>query len=89
MILGKLPLLHNGPVALLLGGEDIIPQLSNKQPGRAMLIVKVVSAAFQLFIYCYKKRKVTQLINYTTQLKKTVFESVLNLYGLNIIVFSR
>ena len=88
MFLGKLPLLHKGPVALLLGGDDIIPLLSDKQPGRAQLIVQVGSAAFQLCLYCYKKRKVTELINYTTQLRKTVFESVLNLYGLNIIVLS-
>ena len=89
MSLDKLPLLHKGPVALLLGGKDIIPLLSENQPGRAQLIVQVVSAAFQLFIYCYKKRKVTQLMNYTTQLKKTIFESVLNLYGLNIIVLGK
>ena len=89
MILGKLPVLHKGPVALLLGGEDILPLLSDKQPGRAMLIVQVGSAAFQLFIYCYKKWKVTPLINYTIQLKKIIVESVLNLYGLNIIILSK
>ena len=88
MILGTLPLLHKGPVALLLGGEDIIPLLSENQPNRAMLVIQAGSAAFQLFIYCYKKKKVNQLMNYTIQLKKTIFESVVNFYGLNIIILS-
>ena len=89
MALGRLPLLHKGPVALMLGGKDIIPLLSENQPGRAQLFVQVGSAVFQLFIYSYKKMKVRKLVSYTIQLQKTLFESVLNLYGLNIIILSK
>jgi hypothetical protein len=70
---GHLPLLHKGPVALMLGGKEIIPLLSENRPGKAILFVLVGSAVFQLFIYSYKKMKVRKLVSYTIQLKKTIF----------------
>ena len=89
MVLGHLPLLTKGGVALMLGGKDIIPFLSEDVPGRAMLLVQLCSAFFQLFIYCYKKIKFRKLVSYTYQLQQTIFESSLNLYGLNIIILSK
>jgi hypothetical protein len=89
MVLGHLPLLTKGSVALMLGGKDIIPFLSKDVPGRAMLLVQFCSASVQLFIYCYKKIKIRKLVSYAYQLRQTVFESSLNLYGLNIIILSK
>ena len=89
MALGQLPLLTKGGVALMLGGKEIIPLLSEGVPGRAMLLVQLCSAFFQLFIHCYKKMKVRKLVSYTFQLQNTVFESSLNFYGLNIIILSK
>ena len=88
MWLGHLPLLTKGGVALMLGGKDIIPLLSEDAPSRSQLLVQLCSAFFQLFIYCYKKIMFRKLVSYTFQLQKTVFESSFNLYGLNIIMLS-
>ena len=89
MVLGHLPLLTKGGVALMLGGKAIIPFLSEDVPGRAMLLVQLCSAFFQLFIYCYKKIKIRKLVSYAFQLQQTIFESSSNLYGLNIIILSK
>ena len=89
MALGHLPMLKRGPFALMLGGNEILPEVQEEAPDRAMAVVQAVSAIFQLGLYCYKKRMFYELTNYATQLRKTVFDSMQNIYNVYTVIIGK
>ena len=86
MFQGTLPMLTKGPFALFYGGEEILDQLSNGSPGKGVPILILSSALFQLFLYVLKKFQARGMKLYTQNLRKSLVENILNMYGIIIIV---
>ena len=83
MILGTVPLLTKGPFALFLGGEIMLDILDDGPPGKAGLLLIIFTVIFQVFISVFKKYKNN---NYAQNLRKSLVENVLNIYGLVVIL---
>ena len=89
MGLGHLPMLKRGPLALMLGGNKILPDVKEAASDKAMAVVQITSALFQLCIFLYKKRISYTLTSYAMQLKKTVFDSMQNLYNVHTVIIGK
>ena len=81
-----LPMLTKGPFALFYGGEEIIPELSEKSPGRGVPILIMWSAIFQVSLYILKASKSRKMKMYAHNLTKSLVENVLNMYGIIVII---
>ena len=86
MFKGTLPMLTKGPFALFYGGEEILDKLSDGLPGKGVPILILCSALFQLFLYVLKKFQARGMKLYTQNLRKSLVENILNMYGIIIIV---
>ena len=86
MYQGELPMLTKGPFALFYGGDQIIPELSEKSPGRGVPILILWSAIFQVSLYILKCTKTRNVKLYTHNLTKSLVENVLNIYGIILII---
>ena len=82
----KLPILTRGPFALFYGGEEIIPELSEKSPGLGVPILILWSAIFQVSLYIFKTSKSRKMKMYAHNLTKSLVENVLNMYGIIVII---
>ena len=82
----QLPLLTKGPFALFYGGDAIIPDLSNKPPGRGVPVLIFLSAAFQVSLYIMKIVKSKNVKRYAQNLAKSLVENILNIYGIFLII---
>ena len=79
-------MLTKGPFALFYGGDQIIPELSEKSPGRGVPILILWSAIFQVSLYILKCTKTRNVKLYTHNLTKSLVENVLNMYGIIVII---
>ena len=79
-------MLTTGPFALFYGGEEILDKLSDGLPGKGVPILILCSALFQLFLYVLKKFQARGMKLYTQNLRKSLVENILNMYGIIIIV---
>ena len=87
MWLGYLPPITLGPLALLFGGDEILPLVSKDSAPREIPILMVFSVIFQFSVFCMKKIKSrNEEFNYTTNLRRSLVENVLNIYGLLFIL---
>ena len=86
MVQGTLPMLTKGPFALFYGGEEILDKLSNGSPGKGVPVLILSSALFQLSLYVLKKFQARGMKQYTQNLRKSLVENILNMYGIIIIV---
>ena len=82
---GQIPMLTKGPFALFYGGDQIIPELSEKSPGRGVPLLTLWSI-FQVSLYILKCTKSRNLKMYTHNLTKSLVENVLNMYGIIVII---
>ena len=86
MFKGTLPMLTKGPFALFYGGEEILDQVIDGSPGKGVPVLILSSALFQLFLYVLKKFQARGMQLYTQNLRKSLVENILNMYGIIIIV---
>ena len=86
MYQGQLPMLTKGPLALFYGGDQIIPDLSEKSPGRGVPLLFLGSAIFQVSLYILKHLKSRDRKMYVHNLTKSLVENVLNMYGIIVII---
>ena len=80
MYLGSLPVLTKGPFALMFGGSDILPHLSQLPPGRGLPVLILISTLFHASLFCVKKLRKNNN-NYMSNLRSTLVENVSNVYG--------
>ena len=50
ILTGKIPFLTKGPWAMFFGGEEIVPELSDRSAGRHLLVLYMASITFSLAI---------------------------------------
>ena len=87
MWLGYLPPITLGPLALLFGGDEILPLVSKDSAPREIPILMVFSVIFQFSVFCMKKIKSrNEEFNYITNLRRSLVDNVLNIYGLLFIL---
>ena len=90
MISGSVPLLTKGPFALFLGGEEMLDVLDDGNPGNALPYLILISLLFQICVFSFKTiqyRQLESFTDYVQNLRKSLAENVLNLYGLLFILF--
>ena len=85
MYLGSVPLLTRGPFALMYGGARILPHLSPLPPDPGLPLLILLSTLFQLTLFAVKKAR-SEAGNYLAQLRASLVESVVNVYGVIIII---
>ena len=87
MWLGYVPSITLGPLALLFGGDAILPLVSKDPAPREIPILMVFSVILQFSFFCMKKIKSrNEEFNYITNLRRSLVENVLNIYGLLFIL---
>ena len=90
MISGSVPLLTKGPFALFLGGEEMLDVLDDGNPGNALPYLILFSLLFQICVFSFKtirNRQTETFTDYVQNLRKSLVENVLNVYGIMFIVF--
>ena len=85
MIQGSIPSITKGGLALFLGGDDMLKVLDDRPPGRATVNLVIFAIMFQIFMRGIKKLKTQKLQSvsmYAQNLRSTLVNNVLNIYGL-------
>ena len=85
MIQGTIPSITKGGFALFLGGDDMLKVLDDRPPGRATVNLVIFAIIFQIFMRGIKKLKTQKLQSvsmYAQNLRSTLVNNVLNIYGL-------
>ena len=91
MMRGSVPLLTKGPFALFLGGDKMFDILGDGTPGKAARHLIIFTIIFQIIISVYKRyknKKLERVTYYAQNLRRSLVENVLNIYGLVLILFS-
>ena len=86
MYTGRVPLLTKGPLVTFYGREDLLEEVSADPPGQALTVLLVSSLAFQVVLFLFKWNFSRKIENYALNLKATLVNNVLNIYGLLIII---
>ena len=89
MYTGRVPLLTKGPLVTFYGREELLEEVSADPPGQALTVLLVSSLAFQVVLFLFKwnfSRKITNYQNYALNLRTTLVNNVLNIYGVMIIM---
>ena len=63
---GELPFMTRGPFAMFFGGQDVLPDLSDRKAGRHVQILYLVSIIFNLSIICRENNSGKLIVIYTT-----------------------
>ena len=82
---GRLPLLTKGPLVTFYGRQDLLEEVSDDQTGKSLTILAFSSLTFQLALFIFKWNFSRKIQNYALNLKATLVNNVLNIYGLLII----
>ena len=83
---GRVPLLTKGPLVTFYGRQDLLEEVSDDPPGKSLTILMVSSLTFQLALFVFKWFFSRRIQNYALNLKATLVNNVLNIYGLLIIM---
>ena len=83
---GRVPLLTKGPLVTFYGRQDLLEEVSDDPPGKSLTILMVSSLTFQLALFIFKWNFSRKIKNYALNLKATLVNNVLNIYGLLIIM---
>ena len=83
---GGVPLLTKGPLVTFYGRQDLLEEVSDDPPGQSLTVLMVSSLTFQLLLFLFKWKLSRKIQNYALSLKATLVNSVLNIYGLLIIL---
>ena len=86
MYRGSVPLLTKGPLVTFYGREQLLQLVSQGAPGKSLSILLLSSLLFQVFLILFKIFYSRKITNYPLQLRATLVEGVLNIYGLLIII---
>ena len=86
MYTGRVPLLTKGPLVTFYGREELLEEVSADPPGQALTVLLVSSLAFQVVLFLFKWNFSRKIENYALNLKATLVNNVLNIYGLLIII---
>ena len=82
-------MLTKGTFALFLGCEKMLNILGDQPPGKALLHITLFTVIFQLYVFLYKRCKTKQHKldnNYIQNLRITLVENILNIYGLGALI---
>ena len=82
---GRVPLLTKGPLVTFYGRQDLLEEVSDDPPGKSLNILLISSLTFQLALFVFKWNFSRKIQNYALNLKATLVNNVLNIYGLLII----
>ena len=85
MYTGRVPLLTKGPLVTFYGGQDLLEEVSPHPPGQSLVVLMLSSLAFQFLLFLFKWNFSRKIQNYALNLKATLVNNVLNIYGLLII----
>ena len=86
MYLGDVPLLTKGPLVTFYGGAELLKEVSPGAPGKSLTILLLSSLLFQAVLFIFKWFCARKIRNYTLELKATLVNNVLNIYGLLILI---
>ena len=86
MYLGDVPLLTKGPLVTFYGRAELLKEVSPGAPGRSLTILLLSSLLFQAVLFIFKWFCARKIRNYTLELKATLVNNVLNIYGLLILI---
>ena len=86
MYTGRVPLLTKGPLVTFYGRDELLEEVSADPPGQALTVLLVSSLAFQVVLFLFKWNFSRKIENYALNLKATLVNNVLNIYGLLIII---
>ena len=83
---GRVPLLTKGPLVTFYGRQELLEEVSSETPGQSLTVLMVSSLTFQLLLFLFKWNFSRKIQNYALNLKAILVNSVLNIYGLLIIL---
>ena len=83
---GRVPLLTKGPLVKFYGRQQLLEEVSDDPPGQSLTVLMLSSLTFQLLLFLFKWNFSRKIQNYTLSLKASLVNSVLNIYGLLIIM---
>ena len=83
---GRVPLLTKGPMVTFYGRQELLEEVSSETPGQSLTVLMVSSLTFQLLLFLFKWNFSRKIQNYALNLKAILVNSVLNIYGLLIIL---
>ena len=86
MYMGDVPLLTKGPLVTFYGGAELLKEVSPGAPGKSLTILLLSSLLFQAVLFIFKWFCARKIRNYTLELKATLVNNVLNIYGLLILI---
>ena len=89
MYTGRVPLLTKGPLVTFYGREELLEEVSADPPGLGITVLFVSSLTFQVVLFLFKwnfSRKIPNYQNYALNLRTTLVNNVLNIYGVMIIM---
>lgn len=86
MYRGSAPLLTKGPLVTFYGREHLLQVVSQGAPGKSLSILLLSSLLFQVLLIIFKRVYSRKITNYPLQLRATLVQGVLNIYGLLIII---
>ena len=82
---GRVPLLTKGPFVSFYGRQDLLEEVSDDPPGKSLVVLAFSSLTFHLALFVFKWNFSRKIQNYALNLKATLVNNVLNIYGLLII----
>lgn len=88
MYRGEVPLLTRGPLVTFYGREELLQVVSQGAPGPSLSIFLLSSLLFQVLLVIIKRFYSRKITNYALQLRATLVNNVLNIYGLLIIIIT-
>ena len=86
MYSGRVPLLTKGPLVMFYGRSELVEEVSPDPPGQSLTFLFLSSLAFQVLLFLFKWNFSRKIQNYALDLKATLVNNVLNIYGLLIIM---
>ena len=85
MVLGNIPLLTRGPLAMFYGGDKILAHLSRESTGNHLALFMIASLSFQIVIIIFKSVKMRKLSTKHI-LREAIISNFLNVYSLLLII---
>ena len=79
-------MLTKGPLVTFYGGPELLEEVSEDPPGWSLTILLVSSLAFHIGLFILKWTFSRKIQNYALNLKATLVNGILNIYGLLIIL---